>query len=927
MQKRNHILILAFVAVFSCLTSQAALGHGELRSVTSKDGISDLLVNVIYKDSTGYVWFGTESGLDRFDGNIIKPYHLESESKTSSRRVNAITSGTSGNIFIGSNVGLFELQRGSRKPLRLYPNKITGRVSSLVSDCNGTLYVGTDAGLYIYNERKKEMDMQLVVPDMLSSSNKIKALHLQKGKGLWILTQREIHFLSFSKDPISSYSLGKDVECSHLASNGPVLYIGTQGNGIIPFNTDDRKFLETIDVGNNVVTSISVTDRNNILVSTDGEGIFLYSPADNVVREHISTLKETGRLSLRSNSVYSTLIDNNGQLWVGYYQSGVDYTPRNNASITLYSYPGLPDLGRMAVRSLAIAGNSRLIGTHEGLFFVDEESGNVRHIRKPEIKSNLIFCVTYWGGYFYVGTYHGGMYVFDPASGTVRKFGPPEMEGESIFDIEVDANGCLWVGTSSGVYCFGKGSDKPIVELTSNNSHLPPGNVYEIFPDSKGRIWFCTESGMAIWNGHVVSASDFPKGFPSKLKIRAIYEDSKGRLYFVPDRGAVYRSNIELSKINTLGEGMSQRFKMSTFVVEGLDGHLWIGTDKGLCHYDYDGDCEVINNLDGIPAPVFTLCKPYRQDNGDIWFGSANGLYKLDFDVFRKNERDQVQEVCISDIKTNGTSIIHLMKAGDNKMIVNLKNEQSDLEVNVANFNFCNPEFFEVEYFLDGIDTEWKIADGANPIHYFNLPEGTHRLHLRLPGVPGSEKLIVVKRSGSGLWLYILAVTLIIAVAVCGVVIYRFRINIAKKNNIAVDSNVDDDDLSSSGKRKASYLNTRLTDEECKRLMKRLEHVMKTDHPYIDPDLKISNLAKKVDSTAHALSFLFNQYLKTSYYDYINGYRVAKFKDIVKELDTSKYTLSALASMCGFSSRASFFRHFKNITGITPAEYLKSRQV
>lgn len=100
---------------------------------------------------------------------------------------------------------------------------------------------------------------------------------------------------------------------------------------------------------------------------------------------------------------------------------------------------------------------------------------------------------------------------------------------------------------------------------------------------------------------------------------------------------------------------------------------------------------------------------------------------------------------------------------------------------------------------------------------------------------------------------------------------------------------------------------------------------MKTQRPYTNPELKSADLAAMAGSTGHALSFLFNQYMKKSYYDYVNEYRVAEFKRLVAEGDTAKYTLSAMAAMCGFSSRASFFRHFKNITGVTPAEYMKGR--
>ena len=101
---------------------------------------------------------------------------------------------------------------------------------------------------------------------------------------------------------------------------------------------------------------------------------------------------------------------------------------------------------------------------------------------------------------------------------------------------------------------------------------------------------------------------------------------------------------------------------------------------------------------------------------------------------------------------------------------------------------------------------------------------------------------------------------------------------------------------------------------------------MKDERPYLNPDLKSSELAEMAGTTSHALSYLFNQYLKKSWYDYVNGYRVEEFKHLVGGEDVSRYTLSALSQKCGFTSRASFFRHFKSITGITPAEYMKNRQ-
>ena len=116
----------------------------------------------------------------------------------------------------------------------------------------------------------------------------------------------------------------------------------------------------------------------------------------------------------------------------------------------------------------------------------------------------------------------------------------------------------------------------------------------------------------------------------------------------------------------------------------------------------------------------------------------------------------------------------------------------------------------------------------------------------------------------------------------------------------------------------------RLTEEECKELHKKLVAYVEKEKPYINPDLKMGDLASALDTSSHSLSYLLNQYLNQSYYDFINEYRVTQFKKMVADSQYSRYTLTALAELCGFSSRASFFRSFKKSTGVTPNEYIRS---
>ena len=94
------------------------------------------------------------------------------------------------------------------------------------------------------------------------------------------------------------------------------------------------------------------------------------------------------------------------------------------------------------------------------------------------------------------------------------------------------------------------------------------------------------------------------------------------------------------------------------------------------------------------------------------------------------------------------------------------------------------------------------------------------------------------------------------------------------------------------------------------------------DKPYLNLDLKQSDVASATGYSTQLLSQVFNQYLEVGYYDYVNTYRVGEFKRLVKEGYYGKYTLITLAEMCGFKSQTSFFRTFKKFTGMTPNEYI-----
>ncbi len=123
--------------------------------------------------------------------------------------------------------------------------------------------------------------------------------------------------------------------------------------------------------------------------------------------------------------------------------------------------------------------------------------------------------------------------------------------------------------------------------------------------------------------------------------------------------------------------------------------------------------------------------------------------------------------------------------------------------------------------------------------------------------------------------------------------------------------------------RQRKYKTYSMRRDEGRRISEQLERIMKEDKPYTNPDLRLADLAEMAGVSAHKLSFYFSQHLKQSFYDYVNARRVDEFKRLAASPEAAKFTLTALSSKAGFSSRTSFFRYFKKVEGITPAEYME----
>ena len=918
----KSITLRYIVALFVLLVSYAPYAQTSIfRGLSVTEGLSDLVVNALYKDSIGYVWIGTGTSLERFDGVHLKRYPVSGNNEKL-KRVNAIAETEGNQIWMGNGMGLWRVNHEKRELDAIAAETIKCGVRSLLADGKGGLYIGSEAGLFIY--RQGRLEHILIDPNVLSAANIINGLSFGENGILWMATSSGLYSLELENRKIVPYYF--IVEDKHICSYtnivriGPVIYLGTMGQGIACFDTRTHKFDSYLDVGCNVISSLSCDGKDLLYVGTDGNGVhFISTKQGRIVRSFQHEVGKGG--SLRSNSVYSLLVDRDGLIWVGFYQLGLDYTLYQSELFRTYSYPPYFDTKDMPVRTITFRGSEKLIGSRDGLYFIDEQRGRYAGFSAPQLRSSMIICSYAFQGKYYVGTYGGGMYVLDPVTLTISDFEPrvaqPFVKGQ-IFCIKSDAEGCLWIGTSVGLFRYKDG--RMLNHYTSANSKLPEGNVYEIYFDSTRKGWVCTENGMCIWDpsSESLKVDIFPEGFIHKEKIRTVFEDSAHQLYFLPDKGPMYISDLSMNHFRHLQPNTLLEGKDCMSMIEDDEGWLWIGTSNGLYRYDKQDTFILYHFIDGIPSPIFIFCLPVKDGQGRIWMGNSKGLIYMNTHAegeFLQHNRP----LRITDVFVNGKHPVAPAWNKD-KMRVDLENSQNNLTVRFSALNFTDPSYMSYECKLEGKEEGWQMLMGRSDITYYDLSSGNYCFKVRRVGVADSEISMAVHIAYPVMAWIVGAVILIVLSLLCVFYFYRRRGKSKKTVEPLPVAEVEPKTAVTEEKYKTSKISL----EECERLTGKLENIMHREKAYTNPDLKVADLAAMIGTSAHTLSYLFNQHLNRNYYDYINDYRIAEFKHLIAKDEYSKYTLGALAELCGFSSRASFFRYFKKATGITPNEYIRS---
>ncbi|MFC1921893.1 two-component regulator propeller domain-containing protein [Chloroflexota bacterium] len=796
--------------------------------ISIEDGLSQSSVYSIYQDSTGFLWFGTEDGLNKFDGYNFTVYRHDPDDplSLSDNSILSIFEDGSGELWIGTygrGLNRFDREKEQFKRFRHNPDNpnslINDNVNVINVDSSGRLWVGTMDGLDRYDSESDKFIHYQSNPEILNglSHNTITAIHQDLNGILWIGTfggglnrydPTTDQFFQYSHDILNPNTISSDYVSSISEDQSGIIWIGTADGGLNKFNPKTEEFNQYLanpqysnSLSQNSISSIDVDHLGNIWIGSDGSGIDVFNPSS----EQFQNFKneQDDLFSLSQDLVTEIYVDRSGIVWIGTFGGGVNKFDPLTTRFIHYRHisSNLNSLSSNNVMSITEneAGNLWIGLFGGGLDRINRSDGTVIHYRNDPNDPGSLASDDVWYVYpdqsnlLWVGTIGGGLDRFDTNTGEFTHFvsdpdDPDSLSINAVTTIYEDRDNMLWIGTSGGgLDRFDRKTEKffHFVHDPDEPSSLSNNRIWTITEDRAGNLWVGTGGGgisvLDQKSGKFVQYLHDPDD-PNSLgdtDIFSIYEDSGGSIWI-----GTYGSGLDKFDPAT-GEFIHYRVSdgLPNNVVYGIledeNGYLWLSTNLGLS--SFDPRTESFKNFevsDGLQSNEFNVGAHYIDEQGEMYFGGINGLTSFHPEDIQDTEL--LPSVLLTALKQGGEDIL-IGKAIENLDEITLDRSNNNFEFEFAALNYSHPEKSQYAYILEGFDENWNFIGKNRNGRYTNLPGGTYTLRLKATNSDG-----IWNENGASItvkvvppfwetWWFIGIITLIVLASVVSGYMWRVR--------------------------------------------------------------------------------------------------------------------------------------------------------
>jgi ligand-binding sensor domain-containing protein/signal transduction histidine kinase/AraC-like DNA-binding protein len=757
--------------------STAAWAQLSFDHITVANGLSQSTVLSIYKDSHGYMWFGTRYGLNKYNAQHIKTYDYQSNDPSSiscSDYIYTILEDKKHNLWIGTRNGLnrYLPESDSFERILNSPSHPAGLSDNTVfcsyQDSKGNIWFGTNNGLNMLSSSSSRKFTHFYTatkshPGLAGAQ--VYAIHEDRQKNIWIGTNKGVTrmskengqyvFTSFSESAADPASLKGDFVKTIAEDQQGRLWIGTETGGLNLFQPVSSTFshyfhspLQKNSLSSNDIRKIIVDQSGRLWIATI-DGLNVFDPEN---RQFQAYDHDPGNpKSLSDNSIKDIYIDNQAAVWIGTMFGGVNVMHPNVIPFVTFQSSKLRNSISSNIVSAIISDpkGNLWIGTEgKGLNYYDTAAHQFKAYQNntadpSSIGTNFIKAIYKdKSNRIWVGLHQGGLDLFLPASNSFKHYrhNPEDhrsISSDIVSSILEDSWHRLWVGTSAGLDIFDPRMQQFRSFLTdsSRKFRLTSNWIRCIYEDSKQNLWVGTGTGLNLMETGSKSFKPFLANTATKKSLQGNYincvkEDYSGRIWIGVFHGglSLYQPGSRSFKTYTIKDGLPGDNILN--IQPDDNDILWISTDNGLSKFNVKtGNFKNYTVRDGLPTNEFNYSSCFRDSNGKLYFGTYNGLLSFTPRQIRANAfappvvftglRLFNQPVRIKDQTELLAKDISFSKE------LTFTHDQNVFSLEFSALNYNKPDRNLYRYKMEGFEKNWNEVSIPSAT-YTNLPAGDY---------------------------------------------------------------------------------------------------------------------------------------------------------------------------------------------------------
>lgn len=729
-----------FICCFLFLASSLLGQQLKFKHITEEDGLSTSHVNCLLEDDLGFLWFGTQDGLNKYDGYQVRIFRNEPGNSASipSSCVNKAIQFSHNLIVLGTRSGIAFLNPITEtfSSVAKHQFQLSSPVSALLKLDEKTVLVGNELGLFALDIQSGK-----IIKSYFPEAQKVKINALSKigqqiyigtdDQGVWRMTPRTImRPILFSAEDLPQELKNFDAlkSITSIGSYGGKIYVGTKTAGVFKISIK-HEVLARIKTGDPKTDAINdfVFWNNRLFAATNG-GLVVHQLLNSKFRVFTKTDEP---MALNSAACNAVLADQQNNLWIATANGGV-----NISFFRSQKFPQAPDVTETEfLNNYCFAEpvpNVLLIGAEQALTELDLKSGHKKvYTNLP--KNAVVLCLYVQHEHeIWMGTQSHGLLVLDRLTGKIKQILDPVVAG-TITDIKKAGKTVLVAAMGDGLFSFNP--------LTREYRHftetegLLNTNLNTIFIDNGNRLWLGTnDNGMIRYPLPLQNQLHPQKVFHNLGKPRqiasnmvlSIVQDKRGTIWAATSAGLSRLLPGDTFQNYYHKDGLANTFLYA--LLQDSLGEIWASSNGGLIRFDPEKPPHEIsfknyNIKDGLQNTEYNRGAALARKDGSIIFGGPRG-----FNLFRPSQiSDNLHspEVVLISYKRGGKEV-QTDSLITYKNSLTLSAKENFLQFEMAALDFTDPSKNKFRYMLEGYDADWSEPTTIRYVSYTDLPGGTY---------------------------------------------------------------------------------------------------------------------------------------------------------------------------------------------------------